>query len=462
MSFDWKYLADRPGLSHIVSNIFCRLDLETLISCDLVCSTWENLMVNNRLLSSKIEDGSYLELLYRHHIGLDLDPESLPLEEQHKLTKSFFHNLTFDEIRERWQNFNGHLKWLTKEPVSIVQISPTHTDNSLLYTSGPELRLQCRVPDESQNNASERSLASSYKTLIGHRLDISCLDSITGFCVTGSKDRKLVLWSLDTFKRLAHVNQAHDRLITGVKLRHVSDNDVIVSSSRDRTVKIWQVMSNDIELIHNINDYHTKSVWGLDVKLPHVVTASADESLKVWRFEKLNSSASAKKPKFKSVRESSKKKRKQNHDVNSLAFSDVAGENVVKYHCSFDNGAPVRNCIFLNHDSNMVLSGDILGDLNVWNVGERRHQYQVPDPKADEMFRLSGAVTTLAQSSHFVAVRFMNRGIDIFDASDPAQGLIRLTSIQSDLLSQHSRGLLMTDTEVYIAQTGGLFVAELF
>ena len=143
--------------------------------------------------------------------------------------------------------------------------------------------------------------------------------------------------------------------------------------------------------------------------------------------------------------------------------SRIGDHPLVRFHCCFDNGTAVRHCLILNNcDANFVLSGDVMGDLNVWNVAEKRLQYQVPDPMADEMFRLSVSVTAMAQSAHFLAVRFMNRGIDVFSTSDPGTGLTRLNSIQSELLIHHGKGLLMTDTEIYASHAGGLFVAELY
>ena len=118
----------------------------------------------------------------------------------------------------------------------------------------------------------------------------------------------------------------------------------IVTTSRDRSVKIWGVSglgSAQAQVLleqtlamgqgrptspkYNTSTHHVKSVWGLDVKWPYLVTASADNTLKAWKFkgeeeEDALRVTSPKEPKFKHVRDQAKKSKKAGNQVRSTQY----------------------------------------------------------------------------------------------------------------------------------------------
>ena len=222
------------------------------------------------------------------------------------------------------------------------------------------------------------------------------------------------------------VNDAHQRLITCVKFVKLSETEQgIISCSRDRTIKLWKVAQNfpnsgslpsaGIYLEQSIGGAeggHTKSVWGLDVSSAHVATASADTKLKVWKIVENPEpgGSQSRPPKYQHGKAAEKKRKK--------AGGAFAVNDRLRAHCTFENQTPVRHCLLMSSDKSkdlLLLSGDLLGDLNVWSLDTKQHLYQVPEPQGTSaMFRLSGAVVSMSQHEDFVAVWFMNRGVVVY------------------------------------------------
>ena len=138
-------------------------------------------------------------------------------------------------------------------------------------------------------------------------------------------------------------------------------------------------------------------------------------------------------------------------------------------HCQFENdGAGVRQLIILKQFPTLVLSGDLLGDLNMWNIKTKSLQYSVPEPCATQghrqsLFRIAGAVVGISQtpSTGTVAVAFGSDRVDLFSTSDAYNELKLLRTIDFNIAAfnkfpqrldhhRYVRGVLLTKTELYI------------
>ena len=138
-------------------------------------------------------------------------------------------------------------------------------------------------------------------------------------------------------------------------------------------------------------------------------------------------------------------------------------------HCQFQNeGAGVRQLMILKHFPTLVLAGDLLGDLNVWNVKSKCLQYSVPEPctlqgKKRSLFRIAGAVVGMSQveSNGTIAVAFGSDRVDLFSSKDAFNmlKLLRTIDLNSPELKslpqrsgnhQYVRSILLTKTELYI------------
>ena len=114
-------------------------------------------------------------------------------------------------------------------------------------------------------------------------------------------------------------------------------------------------------------------------------------------------------------------------ETNTIVFfTDIDVPYSYKPHCQFQNdGAGVRQLIILAGFPNLILSGDLLGDLNVWNIETKCLQYSVPESLSSQgqrqsLFRIAGAVVGISQTklSNTVAVAFGNERIDLFSTED--------------------------------------------
>ena len=128
----------------------------------------------------------------------------------------------------------------------------------------------------------------------------------------------------------------------------------------------------------------------------------------------------------------------------------------------------MRQLMILKNFPTLVLSGDLLGDLNMWNIKTKSLQYSVPEPcvahgHKPSLFRIAGAVVGMSQtqSSGTVAVAFGNDRVDLFSTVDAFSILTLLRTIDLNntalnILPQRSdrhryvRGILLTKTELYI------------
>ena len=150
-------------------------------------------------------------------------------------------------------------------------------------------------------------------------------------------------------------------------------------------------------------------------------------------------------------------------------------------HCQFENeGAGVRQLMILKRHPSLVVAGDLLGDLNVWNIKTKSLQYAVPEPCTAQghkrsLFRIAGAVVGMSQieSPGTIAVAFGNDRVDVFSTSDAFDSLkilktIDLNSSALNLSPQRSdqhryvRGILLTKNELYICGMSGNYGLLLF
>merc|ERR1712083_811534 len=111
-------------------------------------------------------------------------------------------------------------------------------------------------------NIEDEQMKSIY-SLKGHRREITCIDfdKNNQVIVTGGRDRSLITWTLESIRsgnngKTNSKCDAHERLITSVK---IYKNNVF-SSSRDRSVKVWDLFS--LNHLQTLVGHHGHSVWG--------------------------------------------------------------------------------------------------------------------------------------------------------------------------------------------------------
>ena len=94
---------------------------------------------------------------------------------------------------------------------------------------------------------------------------------------------ELISWRFSTTAMINNVDKAHRDAITGLKF----DQSVLVTASKDMTIKIWQLSTLCTDSASpirplNILTGHLGPVNAIDLSGDTIVSASADRTVKVW------------------------------------------------------------------------------------------------------------------------------------------------------------------------------------
>lgn len=97
--------------------------------------------------------------------------------------------------------------------------------------------------------------------------------------VSASWDKTIKIWEIQADKfELKHTIQAHDGSIT--KSIITEDGKSIISASQDTYIKKWDLATGTLE--YTIGQ-HSKSITSMSLKDNQIITASIDDSIKVWK-----------------------------------------------------------------------------------------------------------------------------------------------------------------------------------
>jgi hypothetical protein len=107
----------------------------------------------------------------------------------------------------------------------------------------------------------------------------------------------------------------------------------------------------------------------------------------------------------------------------------------------------------------LALSGDLFGDLKVWNLEKGHLEYTVPDSTTAQnaLFRNSGAIVSLSQNVEIIAAAFANQIVALYSTLQCATNLQLLASINlSDFILDKNS----FTRSVCISQQGQLYVCN--
>ncbi|KAI9276282.1 WD40-repeat-containing domain protein, partial [Sporodiniella umbellata] len=129
-------------------------------------------------------------------------------------------------------------------------------------------------------------------TLIGHTQWVNsvriCLEG--KMLISSSDDASIRLWDLSlracTRVFQGHVGQVQVALPSPLGFKHnlgsTPDSPIIISSSLDNTIKIWDLQSGkSLRTLFG----HIQGIWGLDFDKLHIVSGSHDKTLRIWEAE---------------------------------------------------------------------------------------------------------------------------------------------------------------------------------
>lgn len=113
-----------------------------------------------------------------------------------------------------------------------------------------------------------------------HRECVYAIQFEGRWLVSGSRDRTVRVWNLDT-RRLRHPPlMGHIKSVLCLQFDPRPEEDIIISGSSDKSVIVWKFSTG--EKIHQIEKAHVDSVLNLKFDRRYLVTCSKDRTVKVW------------------------------------------------------------------------------------------------------------------------------------------------------------------------------------
>ncbi|QSS60628.1 F-box and WD domain-containing protein [Histoplasma capsulatum] len=103
--------------------------------------------------------------------------------------------------------------------------------------------------------------------------------------VSGSRDRTVRVWNLETRRLRGNPLVAHSKSVLCLQFDPSPEEDIIISGSSDRSVIIWRFSTG--EKIHELTNAHQDSVLNLRFDKRYLVTCSKDKLIKIWNRHEL-------------------------------------------------------------------------------------------------------------------------------------------------------------------------------
>ncbi|OAX80436.1 hypothetical protein ACJ72_05232 [Emergomyces africanus] len=104
--------------------------------------------------------------------------------------------------------------------------------------------------------------------------------------VSGSRDRTVRVWNLETRRLRGSPLIGHSKSVLCLQFDPSAEEDVIISGSSDRSVIVWRFSTG--EKLHELANAHQDSVLNLRFDKRYLVTCSKDKLIKVWNRREIS------------------------------------------------------------------------------------------------------------------------------------------------------------------------------
>lgn len=106
------------------------------------------------------------------------------------------------------------------------------------------------------------------------------------YLVSGSRDRTLRKWDLETQRLIGKPMQGHSASVLCLQFDNSPEEDIIISGSSDTDVIVWRYSTG--ELVERISRAHQEPVLNLKFDHRFLVTCSKDKTIKLWNRHNLS------------------------------------------------------------------------------------------------------------------------------------------------------------------------------
>lgn len=103
--------------------------------------------------------------------------------------------------------------------------------------------------------------------------------------VSGSRDRTLRVWDLDSQRLVRKPLSGHNGSVLCLQFDDSKEEDIIISGSSDTDVIVWQFSTG--QLLKRLPRAHRESVLNLKFDKRFLVTCSKDKTIKIWSRQEL-------------------------------------------------------------------------------------------------------------------------------------------------------------------------------
>ena len=119
-----------------------------------------------------------------------------------------------------------------------------------------------------------------------HTECVYTLQFIGRFLVSGSRDKTLRIWDLDTQRLIQKPLVGHTGSVLCLQFDNSEKEDIIISGSSDTDVILWRYSTGQI--LQKIHKAHKESVLNLKFDERFLVTSSKDKTIKIWNRHELS------------------------------------------------------------------------------------------------------------------------------------------------------------------------------
>jgi len=127
----------------------------------------------------------------------------------------------------------------------------------------------------------DRSTLQNTKVFSGHTDKVWCLDVHENRVFSGSSDKTVRIWDLESTESVAEPLRSHRTSISAIKVVTTGPVPLLFTGSAGNTVRVWDIAESTPRCIEKLRG-HTKGVFSLQSTPSVLMSGSLDNIVKVW------------------------------------------------------------------------------------------------------------------------------------------------------------------------------------